>query len=214
MRIDGAQTPGALGEALAALRSISSGRIHCVVSGDGCVDRTVRRELAAAAELSADRVILTLGNPRTEDPGQILNDLLAGFHQAGAGSRRCPTAAPRLKQRSPTLAVAMLCSLPVRAAIPSRFLPTESSRLTTMQLRRSGCAITVFRQSIGRREISDLEFEALPSLRQYFALEDELHLRSSSEHFPALMRLNTKCDASDDSPNVTERKVPPRRRTK
>ncbi len=51
------------------------------MSGDGCVDQTERRELAAAAELSADRVILTLGNPRTEDPGQILNDLLAGFQK-------------------------------------------------------------------------------------------------------------------------------------
>ena len=83
VRIDGAKTPAALGEALAALRSVASGRIHCVVSGDGCVDQSVRRELAAAAELSADRVILTLGNPRTEDPGQILNDLLAGFQKPG-----------------------------------------------------------------------------------------------------------------------------------
>ena len=28
-------------------------------------------------------MILTLSNPRTEDPGQILSDLLAGFHQPG-----------------------------------------------------------------------------------------------------------------------------------
>jgi UDP-N-acetylmuramoyl-L-alanyl-D-glutamate--2,6-diaminopimelate ligase len=83
VRIDGAKTPAALGEALAALRSVSSGRIHCVISGDGCIDRAVRRELAATAEMSADRVILTLGNPRTEDPGQILNDLLAGFQKPG-----------------------------------------------------------------------------------------------------------------------------------
>ncbi len=81
VRIDGARTPGALGEALAALRSISSGRVHCVMSSDGCGDRAVRRQLAAAAEMSADRVILTLSNPRTEDPGQILSDLLAGFQQ-------------------------------------------------------------------------------------------------------------------------------------
>ena len=36
-----------------------------------------------AAETGADRVILTLSNPRTEDPGQILDDLLAGFHRPG-----------------------------------------------------------------------------------------------------------------------------------
>jgi UDP-N-acetylmuramoyl-L-alanyl-D-glutamate--2,6-diaminopimelate ligase len=81
VRIDGARTPSALGEALAALRSISSGRVHCVMSSEGGGDRAVRRQLAAAAEMSADRVILTLSNPRTEDPGQILNDLLAGFQQ-------------------------------------------------------------------------------------------------------------------------------------
>ena len=83
VRIDAAQTPTALGEALAALRSIASGRVHCVVTSSGCSDRTERRRLAAVAELGADRVILTLSNPRTEDPGQILSDLLAGFHQPG-----------------------------------------------------------------------------------------------------------------------------------
>jgi UDP-N-acetylmuramoyl-L-alanyl-D-glutamate--2,6-diaminopimelate ligase len=83
VRIDAAQTPTALSEALTALRSIVSGRIHCVLSSDGGGDRAERRELAGVAEMGADRVILTLGNPRTEDPGQILSDLLAGFRQPG-----------------------------------------------------------------------------------------------------------------------------------
>ena len=83
VRIDAAQNAVALGEALAALRSIASGRVHCVLSNDGCGDRTERRRLATVAEIGADRVILTLSNPRTEDPHQILSDLLAGFHQPG-----------------------------------------------------------------------------------------------------------------------------------
>ncbi len=83
VRIDAAQTPSALGEVLATLRSIASGRIHCVLSSDGFRDRAERRQLAAVAEMGADRVVLTLSNPRTEDPGQILGDLLAGFHQPG-----------------------------------------------------------------------------------------------------------------------------------
>ena len=56
VRIDAAQTPGALGEVLAALRSIASGRIHCVLSSDGFRDRAERRQLAAVAEMGADRV--------------------------------------------------------------------------------------------------------------------------------------------------------------
>jgi UDP-N-acetylmuramoyl-L-alanyl-D-glutamate--2,6-diaminopimelate ligase len=83
VRIDAAQTSTPLAEALAALRAIASGRVHCVLSNDGCGDRTERRRLAAVAEIGADRVILTLSNPRTEDPHQILNDLLSGFHQPG-----------------------------------------------------------------------------------------------------------------------------------
>ena len=83
VRIVTAQTASALGEALSSLRTVASGRIHCVLSSEGGGDRNLRRRLAAVAEMGADRVILTLGNPRTENPGQILNDLLAGFHQPG-----------------------------------------------------------------------------------------------------------------------------------
>jgi UDP-N-acetylmuramoyl-L-alanyl-D-glutamate--2,6-diaminopimelate ligase len=83
IRIDAAQTPSALVEALAAVRAIAAGRIHCVLSAEGCGDRDLRRQLAEIAENAADRVILTLSNPRTEDPGQILDDLLAGFHRPG-----------------------------------------------------------------------------------------------------------------------------------
>jgi UDP-N-acetylmuramoyl-L-alanyl-D-glutamate--2,6-diaminopimelate ligase len=39
--------------------------------------------LAEVAEAGADRVILTLSNPRTEAPNQILDDLLAGFRRPG-----------------------------------------------------------------------------------------------------------------------------------
>jgi UDP-N-acetylmuramoyl-L-alanyl-D-glutamate--2,6-diaminopimelate ligase len=83
VRVDAAQTAASLGEALAAVRAVVSGRVHCVVSSDGDTDRTERRRLAAIAETGADRVILTLSNPRTEDPRQILSDVLAGFHQPG-----------------------------------------------------------------------------------------------------------------------------------
>jgi UDP-N-acetylmuramoyl-L-alanyl-D-glutamate--2,6-diaminopimelate ligase len=72
-----------LGEALAALRATSAGRVHCVLSAEGCGDRLERRRLAESAEARADRVIVTLSNPRTEDPNQIIDDLLAGFRRPG-----------------------------------------------------------------------------------------------------------------------------------
>jgi UDP-N-acetylmuramoyl-L-alanyl-D-glutamate--2,6-diaminopimelate ligase len=83
VRIDPAQTPAALDEALAALRAIAAGRVHCVLSAEGNGDRRVRRWLAETAEAGADRIILTVSNPRTENPDQILDDLLAGLRRPG-----------------------------------------------------------------------------------------------------------------------------------
>jgi UDP-N-acetylmuramoyl-L-alanyl-D-glutamate--2,6-diaminopimelate ligase len=83
VRIDAAQTGAGLSQSLAALRAVSSGQIHCVISAEGGQDRPARRALAEAAERGADRVILTLGNPRTDDPDAMLDDLLGGFRRPG-----------------------------------------------------------------------------------------------------------------------------------
>jgi UDP-N-acetylmuramoyl-L-alanyl-D-glutamate--2,6-diaminopimelate ligase len=83
VRIDGAQTPTDIAQALAALRAVAMGRVHIVVSSEGGSDGADRRRLAEIAEDGADRVIVTLSNPRTEDPDQIVDDLLAGFRRPG-----------------------------------------------------------------------------------------------------------------------------------
>jgi len=83
VRVDVAQTPAALGEALAAVRAVAAGRVHCVLSAEGNGDRTMRRWLAETAESGADRIILTVSNPRTENPDQILDDLVAGLRRPG-----------------------------------------------------------------------------------------------------------------------------------
>jgi UDP-N-acetylmuramoyl-L-alanyl-D-glutamate--2,6-diaminopimelate ligase len=83
VRIDAAQTAAPLHQALTAIRAVSAGQVHCVLSAEGNQDRATRRTLAEAAELGADRVILTLGNPRSEVPDQILDDLLGAFHRPG-----------------------------------------------------------------------------------------------------------------------------------
>ena len=81
VRIDAAQTPDEIAEALTTLRGVAAGRVHLVASDEGGSDRAERRQLAEIAESGADRVILTLNNPRTEDPNQIIDDLLAGFRR-------------------------------------------------------------------------------------------------------------------------------------
>jgi UDP-N-acetylmuramoyl-L-alanyl-D-glutamate--2,6-diaminopimelate ligase len=83
VRIDAAQSPDEVAEALTALRALATGRVHVVLSAEGGGDRTDRRRLAEVVESCADRTILTLSNPRTEDPNQILDDLLAGFRRPG-----------------------------------------------------------------------------------------------------------------------------------
>ncbi|APW64123.1 Mur ligase family protein [Paludisphaera borealis] len=83
VRIDAAQTATPLAQALAAVRSVAAGRVHLVLSAEGDQDRNTRRALAEVAESAADRVVLTLGNPRSENPDQILDDLLGGFHRPG-----------------------------------------------------------------------------------------------------------------------------------
>jgi len=82
-RIDAARSPATLGKALAALRISAAGRVHCVLSVEGSGERADHRQLAETAEAGADRVILTISNPRTADPNQILDNLLAGFRRPG-----------------------------------------------------------------------------------------------------------------------------------
>jgi UDP-N-acetylmuramoyl-L-alanyl-D-glutamate--2,6-diaminopimelate ligase len=83
VRVDAASTPDALAEALAAVRAAGAGRVHCVLGAEGGGDRAGRARLAEAAEILADRVILTVSNPRSEDPNRILDQLLAGFRRPG-----------------------------------------------------------------------------------------------------------------------------------
>lgn len=89
VRVDQARLGSELQEALASLRPLVAGRLHCVFGAEGGRDggggdaRAERLVLAAVAESLADRVTLTVDNPRAEDPDQILDDLLSGFRRPG-----------------------------------------------------------------------------------------------------------------------------------
>jgi UDP-N-acetylmuramoyl-L-alanyl-D-glutamate--2,6-diaminopimelate ligase len=89
VRTDQARLACDLHEALASLRGVTPGLVHCVFGAEGVRDgseadaRLARRALAAASEPLAHRVTLTADNPRTEDPDRVLDDLLSGFRRPG-----------------------------------------------------------------------------------------------------------------------------------
>ncbi len=83
VRVDAAETPEAIAEALIAARAVAAGRVHCVVGAEGGSHPDHRRRIAEAVEACADRITLTSHNPRSEDPDQILDQILAGFRRPG-----------------------------------------------------------------------------------------------------------------------------------
>ena len=77
--VDFAHTPDALEGSLRALRDVTSGRLICVFGAGGDRDRTKRPLMGRAVEEHADRAIVTSDNPRTEDPEQIIREVVSGF---------------------------------------------------------------------------------------------------------------------------------------
>ncbi len=77
--VDYAHTPDAIGKVLGALREITVGRLIIVFGCGGDRDRAKRPQMASIAAERADFAILTSDNPRTEDPGAILDDTEKGF---------------------------------------------------------------------------------------------------------------------------------------
>jgi len=95
--VDYAHTPDALENILKALRDLTSaepavtgrgtkrtaraGKLVCVFGCGGDRDRGKRPLMGRIATRLADEVIVTSDNPRTEDPHQIITDILSGMTQ-------------------------------------------------------------------------------------------------------------------------------------
>lgn len=77
--VDYAHTEDALQNVLTTLREITAGRLIVVFGCGGNRDVKKRPRMGAVAEQLADYAILTSDNPRREDPGLIISQILSGF---------------------------------------------------------------------------------------------------------------------------------------
>lgn len=77
--IDYAHTPAALEQVLVTAREMHPAKLTVLFGCGGDRDRSKRSAMGAIAGRYADTVVVTDDNPRTEDPGQIRSEILAGL---------------------------------------------------------------------------------------------------------------------------------------
>jgi UDP-N-acetylmuramoyl-L-alanyl-D-glutamate--2,6-diaminopimelate ligase len=78
--VDFAHTPDALENICRGIReAFPTHRLKVLFGCGGDRDRTKRPQMGKIAEILSDEVYLTSDNPRSEDPEQIINDIMAGM---------------------------------------------------------------------------------------------------------------------------------------
>jgi len=77
--VDYAHTDDALKNVLSTLKPLCKGKLIAVFGCGGDRDKTKRPRMAQVAEQLADFIIVTSDNPRTENPDEIIKDIIPGF---------------------------------------------------------------------------------------------------------------------------------------
>lgn len=80
--VDYAHTPDGLENVLKTAKEFVKGRLIVVFGCGGDRDRTKRPIMGRIATVYADRIIVTSDNPRSEDPEQIIAEIVAGIVEA------------------------------------------------------------------------------------------------------------------------------------
>ncbi len=91
--VDYAHSPDALERALHALRGVATirgGKLKCIFGCGGDRDRAKRPIMGSIAAALADEVVLTNDNPRSEEPDDILKQILDGIDSSAAHTRVQP----------------------------------------------------------------------------------------------------------------------------
>lgn len=81
--IDYAHTPDALENVLRSVRGFCKGRLIALFGCGGDRDASKRPKMGEAGVRLSDLAIITSDNPRTEDPGEIIADILVGADRVG-----------------------------------------------------------------------------------------------------------------------------------
>jgi len=74
--VDYAHTPDAIKNVLNSVKQFSKGKIYSIIGCGGDRDKSKRRFMAEAGCLLSDDVIMTSDNPRSEDPMEIITDMI------------------------------------------------------------------------------------------------------------------------------------------
>ncbi len=84
--VDYAHTPDALFKVLKSLKNLTRGRIICIFGCGGDRDKTKRPVMGKIAAEFSDVCIVTSDNPRSEDPGVIIDNIIEGINSFKADS--------------------------------------------------------------------------------------------------------------------------------
>ncbi len=95
--IDYAHTPDGLKNVLKTFRECEHNRLIVLFGCGGDRDKTKRSLMGEIASIYADYVIVTNDNPRTEDPNQIIEDILKGIPNANLNCKVIENRATAIK---------------------------------------------------------------------------------------------------------------------